>query len=298
MAAPAKPSAVFVRNLAFDVTDKSLESHFESIGPVKEAWIVRDRKTKESRGFGFVGFVLSDDAELAVSKLNGSTFGSRRMTVDLAKKKGEPGPKGPATPGKAASSTPQADGHKRPSPSSSPADTPSGGASPGAATGAPPAKRPKSASPARQRHRVILRNLAFSCNADVLRTAVGAHAEVLDVHFPARPDGKPPGFAFVEVPTAEACAAVVLALNETKICGRLVAADVAMHKAGYDKATAAAPPKAAPVAAVPQVCLAYPRSGISRAVWWLPEWAHCKLFSYSRIPGTQPQEYESRIPRD
>ena len=47
---------------------------------------------------------------------------------------------------------------------------------------------------------------------------------------PKRPDGKHPGFAFVEVPSAEASEAVVSALNEQKVCGRIVAADVAQNR--------------------------------------------------------------------
>jgi nucleolar protein 4 len=231
--AAARTQVVFVRNLAFDATGEALERHFESIGPVRESWVVLDRKTHESRGFGFVGFVLADDAERAVSQLNGSTLGGRRITVDLAKKKGEATGHAPAAPSSKAvdSSAPAA--RKRAAPA---AET---GAS-GTDVPAPPAaKRGKPARPVRQRHRVILRNLAFTCTAEVLREAVGAHAEVLDVHLPSRPDGKPPGFAFVELPTAEACEVVVRALNETKINGRTVAVDVAMHKAGYEKAAAA-----------------------------------------------------------
>ena len=86
--ASGKPSSVFVRNLAFDATDETLERHFESIGPVKEAWIVRDRKTKESRGFGFVGFVLSDDAERAVAE--GRTASSQRMSNLVTPTAGRP----------------------------------------------------------------------------------------------------------------------------------------------------------------------------------------------------------------
>jgi len=156
MAAPAKPSAVFVRNLAFDTTDASLEGHFESVGPVKEAWVVRDRKTKESRGFGFVGFVLSDDAERAVTDLNGSAFGGRKITVDLAKKKGDAGDKGPA-PERVAQRVRDGEERKRPA-----SGAPSAGAPAASTSGAPPAKRAHTAAfVSRQKHRVILRNLAF-----------------------------------------------------------------------------------------------------------------------------------------
>eukprot|EP00962_Isochrysis_galbana_P018881 scaffold5477_cov124-Isochrysis_galbana.AAC.1 len=238
--AAARTNVVFVRNLAFDATGETLERHFESIGPVRESWIVLDRKTRESRGFGFVGFVLADDAQRAVSQLNGSTLGGRRITVDLAKKKGEAGGHEPAgsTPSSEAATSSAPATRKR---AALPGET---GASGSGVPATPAAKRAKPARPMRQRHRVILRNLTFSCTADTLREAVGAHAEVLDVHLPTRPDGKPPGFAFLELATAEACEKVVRALNETKINGRVVAVDVAMHKAGYEKAAVAGGAKA------------------------------------------------------
>ena len=153
----AAPSSVFVRNLAFDTTDQALEQHFGSVGPVREAWVVRDRKTKESRGFGFVGFVLADDAQRAVQEQNGSLLGGRKITVDLAKKKGATSapPSGAPEQGAAA-----------PAPRKRGAGGPSG-----------EAKRAKPAREPRQRHRVIIRNLAFSCDAAALRAAVGPHAQ-------------------------------------------------------------------------------------------------------------------------
>ena len=46
--------SVFVRSLPFTVSDERLAQHFSEVAPVKRAFIVRDRVTKESRGFGFV----------------------------------------------------------------------------------------------------------------------------------------------------------------------------------------------------------------------------------------------------
>ena len=42
-------STCFVRNLAYTVTDASLEDHFSTIGPVRRAFVVRDRQSKQSR---------------------------------------------------------------------------------------------------------------------------------------------------------------------------------------------------------------------------------------------------------
>ncbi len=53
---PAKEHvpSVFVRGLPFSITDERLASHFSDIAPVKRAFVIRDKVTKEPRGFGFV----------------------------------------------------------------------------------------------------------------------------------------------------------------------------------------------------------------------------------------------------
>ena len=80
MSAKAEKAAatVFVRNLPYGATDETLEAHFSDIGPVKESFIVCDRKTKEPRGFGFVTFALQQDAERAMETMNGSIFDGRK----------------------------------------------------------------------------------------------------------------------------------------------------------------------------------------------------------------------------
>ncbi len=53
---PSKASvpSVFVRGLSFDTTDEQLSAHFSAVAPVRRAFIIKDAKTKASRGFGFV----------------------------------------------------------------------------------------------------------------------------------------------------------------------------------------------------------------------------------------------------
>ena len=90
MAESASASTVFVRNLPYDATDASLEEHFGEAGPVRGAFVVRDKKTKVSRGFGFIHFVLADDAQRAVELYNGKPFNGRNISVDVAKKGAKP----------------------------------------------------------------------------------------------------------------------------------------------------------------------------------------------------------------
>jgi RNA recognition motif-containing protein len=46
--------SVFVRNLPVEYTGDALSTLFSQIAPVKHAFIVRDRATKASKGYGFV----------------------------------------------------------------------------------------------------------------------------------------------------------------------------------------------------------------------------------------------------
>ena len=72
-------TTVFVRSLPYDATDAALEEHFSEAGPVRSAFVVKDRATQQGRGFGFVTFALPEDAAQAVSTMGGSLFQGRRL---------------------------------------------------------------------------------------------------------------------------------------------------------------------------------------------------------------------------
>lgn len=66
-----KKATIFIRNLAFSVTDAQLASHFEDIGPIKHAFVARNKHSDVSRGFGFVEFATAADAHTAAARFNG-----------------------------------------------------------------------------------------------------------------------------------------------------------------------------------------------------------------------------------
>jgi RNA recognition motif-containing protein len=78
---------IYVGNLDFKVNENDLEGLFEEFGTVSSAKIIIDKYTGKSKGFGFI--TMEDDAQAnkAISKLNGSTFGNREMVVNEAKPK-------------------------------------------------------------------------------------------------------------------------------------------------------------------------------------------------------------------
>lgn len=78
---------VFVAALSWDTDEKSLANHFNSIGPVEEAVVIKDRDTKRSRGFGFVTFENAEDAKRAVEELSNSVLDGKTISVDIAKER-------------------------------------------------------------------------------------------------------------------------------------------------------------------------------------------------------------------
>ena len=62
---------IFVGNLNFDATQASILALFEGYGTVERVNIVKDRDTRRSRGFAFVGNSRLVEADRAIAGLNG-----------------------------------------------------------------------------------------------------------------------------------------------------------------------------------------------------------------------------------
>ena len=88
--------------------------------------------------------------------------------------------------------------------------------------------------------RLIVRNLSFRCDEAALRKAFEKHGTVVDTRVPMKPDGKHPGFGFVQMSMRAECDVAMEKLNEQKIVGRMVAVDYALSKHEYEKQSAAA----------------------------------------------------------
>jgi cold-inducible RNA-binding protein len=79
---------VFIGGLPLEVNEAELNAVFEDFGPVKSLRIVKDRETKESRGFGFVEIVKESVAKEAIRCMNGQSYYGKRITVNIAEDKG------------------------------------------------------------------------------------------------------------------------------------------------------------------------------------------------------------------
>lgn len=78
---------IYVGNLPYRVTDQELRQTFEAHGAVESAEVIVDRRTRRSRGYGFVVMTNDDEAIAAISALNGSDLGGRELRVDESQPK-------------------------------------------------------------------------------------------------------------------------------------------------------------------------------------------------------------------
>jgi len=76
---------LYVGNLPYSATDDTLSDAFAQCGTVESAKIIMDRDSGRSKGFGFVEMSSEQEAQTAISKLNGSDWEGRALTVNEAK---------------------------------------------------------------------------------------------------------------------------------------------------------------------------------------------------------------------
>ena len=82
---------LYVGNLGYGVTDGDLSKMFEAHGTVESAQVIMDRDTGRSKGFGFVEMKTEQEAQAAITALNGQDAGGRALTVNEAKPRTEGG---------------------------------------------------------------------------------------------------------------------------------------------------------------------------------------------------------------
>ena len=80
---------LYVGGLAYSVTDSQLQQLFASHGTVESAKVLMERDTDRSRGFGFVEMATVEEAEKAITALNGTQHEGRALTVNFSKPREE-----------------------------------------------------------------------------------------------------------------------------------------------------------------------------------------------------------------
>lgn len=84
---------IYVGNLSFQTTEESFRAAFEGFGEVSSAKIITDRETGRSKGFGFIDMPNDDEAQTAISEMNGKEIDGRALTVNEARPKPERRPR-------------------------------------------------------------------------------------------------------------------------------------------------------------------------------------------------------------
>lgn len=78
---------LYVGNLSPDANEASLKTLFSMFGEVERAYIIPDKETGKSKGFGFVIMSTDEEAQAAIDALNGKKCGDYTVKVSEAKGK-------------------------------------------------------------------------------------------------------------------------------------------------------------------------------------------------------------------
>ena len=78
---------LFVGSLSWNTDDDALRNAFEEFGEVTDAKVITERDTGRSRGFGFVTFASADDAQAAISAMDGQQLDGRTIAVNVARER-------------------------------------------------------------------------------------------------------------------------------------------------------------------------------------------------------------------
>lgn len=174
-------ATVFVRGLPLSIDDAALESLFSEAGPVKKCFVIRDKASRKSRGYGFVLYALQQDAASAVKLFNGRDEQGSRLRVAFALKKNRPFLE--KEPGEVVGAAKRGAQKKQKKP----------------ARDANVAAKAAAGKRGGRKGRLIVRNLAFGVTEKKLAKVFAKYGKVVETHIPRHKDsGKSRGFAFVE----------------------------------------------------------------------------------------------------
>ncbi|MCA1754542.1 MAG: RNA-binding protein [Spirochaeta sp.] len=78
---------LYVGNINYDTTEDILRETFTEHGEVTAVNLITDRMTGMPRGFGFVEMGSDEDAQKAISALDGREIDGRRLVVNEARER-------------------------------------------------------------------------------------------------------------------------------------------------------------------------------------------------------------------
>jgi len=186
---------LFVRGLALDVTTEDLTNHFSESYPIKNALVVLDKETRESKGYGFVTFADVEDAQRAKEELNNSELKGKKIKVDVAEARQREGDE------------------KKPKA--------------GDRAKAERAQQIKEA----QTPKLIIRNLPWTIKtSEDLQKLFQSYGKVNFVNLPKKPTGELRGFGFVSLRGRKNAEKAIRELNGKEVDDRPIAVDWAVDR--------------------------------------------------------------------
>src|SRR5438874_2445611 len=79
--------SIYVGNLDYKTGEQELRQIFEAYGQVENVNMIRDQYSGQPRGFAFVEMANDEEAQKAITAVNGMQVGSRALTVNEARPK-------------------------------------------------------------------------------------------------------------------------------------------------------------------------------------------------------------------
>ena len=76
---------LYVGNMSDETTEQDLHTMFNEAGTVGSVNVIMDRKTKKSKGFGFVTMSSQAESEKAISMFNAKDVNEKPLIVNIAR---------------------------------------------------------------------------------------------------------------------------------------------------------------------------------------------------------------------
>ena len=80
-------SRLYVGNLSFQTNAETIRTAFGARGEVTDVHVVTDRETGQPRGFAFVTMGSAQEAQKAISEMNGAMLEGRMLRVNEAEER-------------------------------------------------------------------------------------------------------------------------------------------------------------------------------------------------------------------
>lgn len=77
---------IYIANLHFSVSEEELKQLFTQYGAVGSVNLILDKKSKKSKGFAFVEMTNNEEAQEAITRINGKEIRGRNTKVSEAKR--------------------------------------------------------------------------------------------------------------------------------------------------------------------------------------------------------------------